>query len=97
MPHANLLGWVTLALFGTYYAFNPAKAKTRFSNIQYWIYTAGVVAIVPSLYLLYLGYADLEPITAVSSLVVLLGVEMFAVVIFHKEPAPRILPGGALT
>ena len=93
--HANLLGWVTMALFGTYYAFNPAKAETRFAKIQYWAYTAGVVVIVPSLYLLYLGYPAVEPLTAVSSLVILLGVLMFAVVIYSKEPSPKVLPGSA--
>lgn len=93
--HANLLGWVTMALFGTYYAFNPAKAATRMANLQYWVYTAGVVVIVPSLYLMYLGYAAFEPLTAISSLVILLGVLMFAVVIYSKEPAPRVMAGSA--
>ena len=27
--HANLLGWVTSAIFGGYYALNPAKARTK--------------------------------------------------------------------
>lgn len=93
--HANLLGWVTMALFGTYYAFNPAKAETRLANLQYWVYTVGVTVIVPSLYLLYLGYAAFEPLTAVASLVILLGVLMFAVVIYSKEPTTTVMPGGA--
>lgn len=85
--HANLLGWVTMALFGVYFALNPAKAQSRLANLQYWVYTSGVVALVPSLYLLYLGYAAMEPITAISSLVVLVGVMMFAAIIFGKQPA----------
>ena len=93
--HANLLGWVTMALFGTYYAFNPAKAETRFAKRQYWVYTTGVIVIVPSLYLMYLGYPAFEPLTAASSLVILLGVLMFAVVVYSKEPAPKVMPGGA--
>ncbi|MGK9053379.1 hypothetical protein [Neorhizobium petrolearium] len=92
--HANLLGWVTMALFGTYYAFNPAKAGTRFASLQYWVYTAGVVVIVPSLYLLYLGYGAFEPLAAISSLVILAGVLMFAVVIYSKEPSRAILQSG---
>ena len=27
--HANLLGWVTMAIFGGYHALNPAKAERR--------------------------------------------------------------------
>ncbi|MCF6371071.1 hypothetical protein [Rhizobium halophilum] len=93
--HANLLGWVTMALFGTYYAFNPAKSETRFAVAQFWIYTGGVVVMVPSLYLLYLGYPQAEPLTALSSLVILAGVLMFAVVLFSKERVATVLPGGA--
>ena len=89
--HANLLGWVTMALFGAYHAFNPAKAETRFANVQYWVYTAGVVVLIPSLYLIYIGYTALEPLAAISSIAVLLGVVMFAVVIYSKEPARIIL------
>jgi cbb3-type cytochrome oxidase subunit 1 len=60
--HANLLGWVTMALFGTYYAFNPVKSETRFATAQFWTYTGAVVVMVPSLYLLYLRYpANLAP------------------------------------
>lgn len=58
-------------------------------------FTAGVVVIVPSLYLLYLGYPAFEPLTAASSLLILQGVLMFAVVIYSKEPSPKVLPYSA--
>ncbi|WP_163269852.1 hypothetical protein [Chelativorans alearense] len=90
--HANLLGWVTMAIFGGYYALNPSKATSRLANLQYLVYTTGVAVIVPSLYLLYLGYTAFEPLTAISSLVIFLGVLMFGVVVYSKEPAPRALP-----
>jgi len=93
--HANLLGWVTMAIFGGYYALNPAKAQGKLAAAQYWIYTAGVVVLVPSLYMLYLGYTAFEPLTAIASLVILLGVILFAVIIYAKEPMPRTIPGGA--
>ncbi|WP_309084970.1 hypothetical protein [Chelativorans sp.] len=90
--HANLLGWVTMAIFGGYYALNPSKAESKLAQLQYWVYTAGVVVMVPSLYLLYLGYTAFEPLTAISSLVILLGVLMFAVIVYSREPSPRALP-----
>jgi len=89
--HANLLGWVTMALFGTYYAFNPAKAETRFAHLQYFIYTAGIAVLAPSLYILYLGYEAIEPLAAISSLVVFAGVLMFAAVVYGKEPKSSAL------
>lgn len=91
--HTNLLGWVTMAIFGGYYALNPAKAQTRLANLQYWVYTAGVAVMVPSLYLLYLGYAAIEPLVGLSSLVGAAGVIMFAVIVYSKEPAARAVPG----
>lgn len=90
--HANLLGWVTMAIFGGYYALNPAKAQGRLANLQYWVYTTGVVLIVPTLYIMYPGYTALEPLAAISSLIILLGVAMFAVVIFGKEPQSTAVP-----
>ena len=40
--HCNLLGWVTMAIFGGYHALNPQKAEKRLAMIQYYVYTAGI-------------------------------------------------------
>ena len=80
--HSNLLGWVTMAIFGGYHALNPAKAERRLALIQYYIYTAGVTIMVPSLYLMLTGSPGWEPVVAVSSLITFAGVLLFAVIIF---------------
>ena len=41
--HINLLGWVTSAIFGGYYALNPAKAERRVAMIHYGLYTVGQI------------------------------------------------------
>ena len=76
--HINLLGWVTSALFGGYYALNPAKAAGRLPMIQYIVYTFGVALMGVSLYLLLAGNTALEPIVAASSLITFAGVLLFA-------------------
>ena len=86
--HTNLLGWVTSALFGGYYALNPAKAESRLAMIHFWVYTLGVAAMVPSLYLLLKGFAAMEPLVALTSLVTFVGVIVFAVVVF-RSPVRR--------
>jgi hypothetical protein len=86
--HTNLLGWVTSALFGGYYALNPAKAGTRLAMIHFWVYTLGVAALVPSLYLLLKGFAAIEPLVAFTSLVIFAGVIVFTVIVF-RSPVPR--------
>ena len=80
--HINLLGWVTSALFGGYFALNPGKARGRLPLIQFTIYVLGVVVMGVSLYLLLSGNASAEPLVAISSLVTLLGVLIFAWIVW---------------
>lgn len=80
--HINLLGWVTSALFGGYYALNPAKAAGRLPMIHYVVYTLGVATMGASLYLLLQGNTGVEPIVAVSSLVTFAGVLLFAWIVW---------------
>ncbi|WEX76174.1 hypothetical protein PYH37_004453 [Sinorhizobium numidicum] len=82
--HANLLGWVTMAIFGGYHALNPRKAERRLAMIQYAVYTFGVAVLIPSLYLMLTGNAAMEPIVALSSLIAFAGVLLFAVIIFSS-------------
>lgn len=88
--HTNLLGWVTMALFGIYYALNPAKAEARLATIHYWVYTIGVAVLVPSLYALYLGYLAIEPLVALASLAAFAGVLVFAAVVFRAPGRQRV-------
>lgn len=85
--HCNLLGWVTMALFGGYHALNPRKAGRRIAMVQYCVYTAGVTLMVPSLYLMLLGNMAMEPVVAVASIITFIGVLMFAFIIFSSEQA----------
>ena len=80
--HINLLGWVTSALFGGYYALNPAKAEGLLPRIHFWIYTLGVAVMSISLYLLLKGNAGMEAPVAIGSLLVAAGVLIAAWVIF---------------
>lgn len=80
--HINLLGWVTSAVFGGYYALNPAKASGRLPMIQYFVYVIGVVLMAVSLYLLLQGNTALEPLVAAGSLVTFAGVLLFAWIVW---------------
>ena len=94
--HINLLGWVTSALFGGYYALNPAKAAGRLPMIQFVVYTLGVVVMAASLYLLLSGNVGMEPIVAVSSLITFAGVLLFAWIVWMPVGAgSRAMPQAA--
>ncbi|ATU90975.1 hypothetical protein [Phyllobacterium zundukense] len=83
--HVNLLGWVTSAIFGGYYALNPAKAQKRLAMVHYAIYTFGLIIMLPALYFMELGNPQLEPLLGIASLITFAGVLVFAVVIFSRE------------
>ena len=85
--HINLLGWVTSALFGGYFALNPAKAIGRLPMIQFVIYSLGVVVMGVSLYLLLAGDPSMEPLVAISSMVTFLGVLIFAWIVWMPARA----------
>lgn len=85
--HSNLLGWVTMAIFGGYYALNPEKAERRIAMLQYAVYTFGVALMVPALYLMLSGNPALEPVVGIASLITFAGVLMFAFIIFSGSSA----------
>jgi hypothetical protein len=88
--HTNLLGWVTSALFGIYYALNPQKAVGWLPWLQYGLYTAGLLTMLPALYLLYTGMPEIEPLVAAGSMAVAAGVLLFAIVLFMPARRSRI-------
>lgn len=50
--HLNLLGWVTLALYGTFYALAGAKASNRLAWTTFCLGNAAVIVMFPSLALM---------------------------------------------
>lgn len=83
--HINLVGWVTSALFGTYFALNTAKAALSIARIQFFIHVVGTAAMTGSLYLLLQGNTAMVPIVAISSIVVAIGVLIFAYLVFKAD------------
>jgi cbb3-type cytochrome oxidase subunit 1 len=47
--HLNLIGWVTMGLFGVYYHNVPAAAQTHLAKFHFAIATLGVLLIVPGI------------------------------------------------
>ncbi|QND55070.1 hypothetical protein HB779_24745 (plasmid) [Phyllobacterium sp. 628] len=83
--HLNLLGWVSSAIFGAYYALNPVKAGSRLAMAHFAVYTIGVIVMIPALYLLYLGNTAMDALVGVGSFIILGGVLLFTAVVFSKD------------
>lgn len=47
--HLNLLGWVTMALYGGFYAFTAKTMSKRLAWTNYALSTVGVLVMIPSL------------------------------------------------
>ena len=76
--HLNLLGWVTLALFGLYYRAWPAAAATGLAKAQFWLFVPAHFVQMVTLWLLLAGNPAVEPLLAASSLAVGAGFLCFA-------------------
>jgi hypothetical protein len=85
--HINLLGWVTSALFGGYFALNPAKAEGMLPRVQFGVYIVGVVVMVAALYLLLTGNTGVEMVVATGSLITFAGVLLFGYIVFSPARA----------
>ena len=55
--HLNLLGWVTMALYGTFYALTPNTLSPRLAWINFALSLLGVALMIPFL-ALFLGSRD---------------------------------------
>ena len=47
--HLNLIGWVTIGLFGLYYHAVPGAAEAPLARIHYAVALAGLLIIVPGI------------------------------------------------
>ena len=47
--HLNLVGFVAMSVFGTYYALSPAAADSRLARVHYWLALVSVVVFAPGI------------------------------------------------
>jgi len=75
--HLNLLGWVSLFLFGIYYRLHPALERATSALVQVWIWIVGTVIVTIGVGLYHTGHAIGDPIAAAGSFVVLFDMLLF--------------------
>lgn len=77
--HINLLGWVSMALFGLWYRSAPASGETQLANVHFWLHNIGLPIQMITLAMYYGGNTSVEPVLALASVVIGIGVACFAV------------------
>jgi peptidoglycan/LPS O-acetylase OafA/YrhL len=83
--HLNLLGWVSLFLFGIYYRLHPSLDRSRAALVQVWIWIAGTVVMAIGVGLVHTGHVSGDPIAAAGSFIVLAAMLMFGWLVFRDE------------
>jgi peptidoglycan/LPS O-acetylase OafA/YrhL len=87
--HLNLLGWVSLFLFGIYYRLHPATDASRLALVQVGVWSVGTVVLTIAVAIIHLGNPAADPIAAVGSLIVLAAMVLFAVLVYRPAAADR--------
>ncbi|MGJ8623134.1 MAG: hypothetical protein ACSHW1_10165 [Yoonia sp.] len=73
--HLNLIGFVAMSVFGTYYALTPRAAQTRLAAIHYWLVTSTVVTLTPGIVFAISGRSEI--LVQISSILAVLSMALF--------------------
>lgn len=87
--HINLLGWVSMALFGLIGIVCPSVSIGRIATAQFWMHNVGVPVMLGALALKLKGSEAAEPVLGVASIIVGLSVVLFAWLVFTRIGAQR--------
>ena len=79
--HLNLVGWVTMALFGLYYRATPGAAASGLARVHLILAVAGVALLVPGIALAVTGQGEILAI--VGSFVTLASMLVFVFTVFR--------------
>jgi len=77
--HLNLIGWVTMGLFGVYYHVVPEAADHKLAKLHYPLALAGLVVIVPGIVMALRETGD--TLAKVGSLLTVLSMLLFVFIV----------------
>lgn len=85
--HVNLLGWVSLALFGLWYRSVPTAAESTLAKLHFWIYNVALPIQMVTLAMFVSGNTSVEPVLAISSMAIGVSLVCFAINLWkHTGP-----------
>lgn len=83
--HLNLLGWVSLFLMGIFYQLHPRIDASRLARIQVLVWIPAVLVQAVGVGLVHAGYPAGDPLAALSSIVILGDMLLFAFIVFRRQ------------
>lgn len=79
--HLNLIGFVSMAVFGGYYALNPLAAESKLAVIHYALTLASVIVLIPGIVMALTGAG--EALAKGGSVLALLAMALFLVTVLR--------------
>ena len=83
--HLNLLGWVSLFLFGIYYHLHPAVDRSRLALAQVSIWIVTTAVFVAGIGLIHSGHKMGIPMAGIGSLIELADMLLFGLLVFRSD------------
>ena len=82
--HINLLGWVSMFLFGLFYRAYPEAERSAFGYLHFWIHNIALPIQMVSLAMLVSGDTSVEGWVAGASIAVFVGLILFAINVWNS-------------
>lgn len=83
--HLNLLGWLSLAVYGVVYKLYPAMSSDRMAGLHYYFSAVGVIVMMLSLALLIKGQQWVAILLVISEVAVVLGMIIFTLIFWRHR------------
>ncbi|RYG20634.1 MAG: hypothetical protein EON96_00590 [Caulobacteraceae bacterium] len=91
--HINLLGWVSMFLYGLFYRAVPEAAVGLLARVHFWIAVVGFLIFMPALTVALSNYTPLMGAATIGlmagPLMVFIGMILFAIIVFRATGRPR--------
>jgi peptidoglycan/LPS O-acetylase OafA/YrhL len=94
--HLNLLGWVSLFLFGVFYQLHPAIDRSRAALVQVAVWIVGTVILTFGVGLLHTGHDIGQPFAAGGSFIVLASMLQFGWLVVRREQTAKAVRASAV-
>jgi peptidoglycan/LPS O-acetylase OafA/YrhL len=91
--HLNLLGWVSLFLFGIFYHLHPAIDRSKAALVQVTAWIIGTIVLTIGVGLIHTGHDAGEPFAIGGSVTVFAAMLLFGWLVVRREhTAPALRP-----
>jgi hypothetical protein len=81
--HINLLGWVSMLLYGLFYRAIPSAAEGTLPVVHFWLSLVSLMAMIPLLSMFLLGHAAYDMPLGIVSMAQWLSMFLFSLIVFR--------------